>query len=379
MRHYSFHYVETYVIMMSMKLTATVKLLPTDKQRQLLYKTLETANTACNDISEMAWRAQQFGRVPVHKLTYEVMREKYPLASQVIVRCIGKVVDAYKKDKKVKRLFKKHGAVPYDERILNWRAPDKQVSIWLLGGRQIVSFVCGQHHALLLQYQQGESDLVYRKGNFYLLATCDIPDENPIDIEGFLGVDLGIAKIATDSDGTFYQGKSVKNVRYRHRRLRQKLQKKSTLGTRRRLKQLAGREFRFAAHTNHTISKRIVETAQGTARGIALENLTHIRSRITVKKSERATLHSWSFNQLRGFIEYKAQRAGVPVVYVDPRNTSRQCSHCGHIDKANRRTQSAFSCVSCGFSLNADYNAAINIGSRAAVNPPYCSDTQNTV
>jgi putative transposase len=365
--------------MLRMKLTAMVKLLPTDKQRQLLYKTLETANAACNAMSETVWQTQQFGRVPVHRLTYQAIRTQYPLASQLVVRCIGKVVDAYKQDKKVKRLFQKHGAIPYDERILNWRIPDKQVSIWLLGGRQIIPFVCGQHHELLLQYQQGESDLTYRKGNFYLLATCDVPDESPIEIEGFLGVDLGIAQIATDSDGTFHQGKSVKQVRHRHRSLRQKLQQKSTLGTHRRLKKLAGREFRFATHTNHVISKRIVESAQGTLRGIALENLTHLRTRITVRKSQRATLHSWSFDQLRGFIAYKAQRVGVTVVYVDPRNTSRQCSDCGHIDKANRRNQSTFLCVVCGFSLNADHNAAINIGSRGAVNCPDCSDAQPIV
>lgn len=344
-----------------MKLTAMVKLQPTDEQRQLLYHTLETANAACNSISETAWQTQQFGRVPVHQLTYHTIRATYPLTSQLVVRCIGKVVDAYKKDNKVKRLFKKHGAIPYDDRILNWRIPDKNVSIWLLGGRQIISFICGEHHDLLLQYQQGESDLTYRKGEFYLLATCDVPEEIPLDIDDFLGVDLGITNIAVDSDGTFYQGKGVNNVRHRHRCLRQRLQAKQTDSARRKLKRLAGREFRFASNTNHTISKRIVETAQGTGRGIALEDLTHIRSRVTVRKSQRATLHSWSFYQLRSFIEYKAQRVGIPVVYIDPRNTSRQCSHCGHIAKANRPNQSTFSCVSCGFSLNADHNAALNI------------------
>jgi IS605 OrfB family transposase len=353
-----------------MKLTATVKLKPTDTQRELLFETLERANAACNAISEQAWVAKSFGRVPVHELTYYAAREQFGLAAQLAVRCIGKVVDAYKVDRKTKRLFKKLGAVPYDSRILNWRIPDNMVSIWLLGGRQEIDFVTGDHQLALLQYQQGESDLVYKKGAFYLFTTCDVPDEAPFDPEGWLGVDLGIANIAADSNGEMYSGSAVKNVRHRQRRLRRKLQKCQTDSARRKLKKLAGQEQRFARHVNHTISKRILAKVQGTGQGIALENLGGIRDRVTVRKSQRATLHSWSFYQLRQFVDYKAQRYGVPVVYVDPRNTSRECSACGHIDKANRKTQATFSCTSCGHAAHADVNAAINIGRRAAVNPP---------
>ena len=64
-----------------------------------------------------------------------------------------------------------------------------------------------------------------------------------------------------------------------------------------------------------------------------------------------------------------AKQAGIPVV-VDPRNTSRQCGKCGHIDKRNRKTQSEFRCVACGHSSNADHNAAGNIASRGAINRP---------
>jgi putative transposase len=355
-----------------MKLTTMVKLLPTDTQRQLLYQTLATANAACNTISSVAWQTKRFGRSAVHRLTYDTLRLQYPLASQVVIRCIAKVVDAYKKDSKKKRHFKKLGAIAYDDRILSWRIPDKQVSIWLLGGRQSIPFVGGEHHELLLQHQQGESDLKYHKGNFYLLATCDVLAKDPVTIDDVLGVDVGIVRIATDSDGTHYAGNHLNNVRHRYRRLRQKLQTKQTDSARHKLQKLAGREARFARDINHVISKSIVKTAQGTRRGIALEELTHIRTRVTVNKPQRNTLHSWSFKQLRDFVEYKAQQVGVVVVCVDPRNTSRQCSICGHIEKANRRSQSSFQCVSCGFSLNADHNAALNIRvrGRALVSAP---------
>ncbi len=180
-----------YAMLINMKLTATVKLQPTQEQRALLFETLQTANAACNDISQQAWEQKCFGRVPVHKLTYTTVRDQFDIASQLVVRCIGKVVDAYKLDKKTQRRFKKLGAVPYDSRILNWRLADEIVSIWLMGGRQIIPFVTGDHQRALLAFQQGETDLVYRKGAFYLYTTCDVLDEDMIDPEGWLGVDLG--------------------------------------------------------------------------------------------------------------------------------------------------------------------------------------------
>jgi IS605 OrfB family transposase len=126
------------------------------------------------------------------------------------------------------------------------------------------------------------------------------------------------------------------------------------------------------------ISKRFVETAKRTEQGVALEELGGILERVQLRCSQRATLHSWSFHQLRLFIEYKAQLQGVPVVAVDPRNTSRTCPACGCIDKQNRPSQQTFSCTSCGHSELADYIASVNIRRRAKVNWPYISTTLDT-
>jgi len=353
-----------------MKLTAIVKLLPSDEQRQNLHQTLERANAACNWISAQAWDAKVFGRVPVHRLTYAPVREQFELTAQLVVRCIGKVVDSYKSEKQTKHLFQKLGSVPYDSRILNWRIPKQNVSIWLLGGRQEIQFVAGATHLALLAFQKGESDLVYRKGEFYLYTTCDVPEDTVIDIESFLGVDLGIKNIATDSDGRFYSGKHLLSVRHRHRRLRSKLQKKGTKSAKRKLQQFSGKESRFAHDVNHCISKQLVKNAKDTGRGIALEDLNGIRDRVTVRRRQRDVLHSWSFDDLQMKIAYKAKRAGVPVQWVDPRNTSRQCSGCGYADKANRPSQSTFLCTRCGHAAHADVNAAINIGRRGSVNAP---------
>jgi transposase len=84
-----------------------------------------------------------------------------------------------------------------------------------------------------------------------------------------------------------------------------------------------------------------------------------------LRKPQRATHSSWSFAQLGQFIAYKARKAGVPVVHVDPAYTSRTCAECGHIDRANRVSQAWFACRSCGFVDHADRNSSRNIRARA--------------
>jgi IS605 OrfB family transposase len=137
---------------------------------------------------------------------------------------------------------------------------------------------------------------------------------------------------------------------------------------------VGGSWYLFATWVNHNLSKRIVAKAECTKRAIAMEDLTHIRTRIKARRSQRATLHSWAFGQLRGFISYKAQLSGVPVHFVDPRNTSRTCPVCGHCAKSNRKTQASFVCTSCGFAGPADVIAAGNISRRAPVSAPHVSE-----
>ena len=192
---------------------------------------------------------------------------------------------------------------------------------------------------------------------------------------GTLGVDLGIVNLATDSEGEHFTGAVIRIVRGRYHLRRQRLQKVNTKNAKRRLRQMRRRESRFQNDMNHCISKKLVQKAAVSCKAIALEDLSGIRERATVRHEHRYERHSWAFFQLRQFITYKAAQAGVPVHLVDPRNTSRTCSACGHCEKANRKSQESFLCQRCGFAMNADYNAALNISrkERAAVNRPLAS------
>lgn len=351
-----------------MKLTIGLKLKPTKEQAATLLETLHRANEAANEASAIAWKERAFGTFKLQSLVYRTLKEKYDLTAQIVVRLVSKVADAYKLDKKCQRAFRKDGSIAYDDRILRYGSD--YVSIWTVAGREKIPFVCGERQRLLLVSRQGESDLVYRKGRWFLFSTVNVIEPSTNEPEGFLGVDLGIARIATDSEGQSFSGSHIRNLRKRHRRLRKKLQSKGTQSANRLLKKRSGQERRFATDLNHQISKQLVNKAQRTKKAIVLEDLKNIRLRVRVSRKVRTELHSWAFAQLRTFLEYKAKLAGVEVVTIDPRNTSRECSQCGHIAKSNRRSQSVFKCRSCGFQLHADMNAALVIRSRAEVIRP---------
>ncbi|WP_348638559.1 RNA-guided endonuclease InsQ/TnpB family protein [Actinomadura madurae] len=267
-------------------------------------------------------------------------------------------------------MFRADAAQAFDQRNLSIAPDAGTVSIWTTRGRcKDITFVCStKARKALAECPRGESDLLCRDGKWLLLVTVDVPeqplDENP---EGFIGVDLGIANIATTSGGYRAAGRGLNRHRARQAALRQQLQKKRTKAAKRVLKRQRRRERRRATDINHCISKRIVAEAERTGYGIALEELTGIRSRVRHRQPQRAAFHSWAFAQLASFISYKARRAGVPVVFVDPAYTSQTCADCGHVSARNRVDQTLFICRDCGVVAHADRNASRNIAHRAAV------------
>jgi putative transposase len=343
-----------------MKLTLQLQLLPTSDQKADLLTTMERFNEAATFAARVGFEAEIFGQVTLHRLCYREIRERFGLSSQMAVRAIAKAVECFQREKSRCPVFQPRSAICYDQRVLSFKGLT-EVSLWALSGRLRMPFVSGDYQKERQGRIKGQADLVYRQGKFYLLCTIDLPEAAPVAPVDVLGLDLGIVNLATDSDGNTYSGEPVEKIRRRHHRNRKRLQRKGTKGAKKRLKALARRETNFRRHENHVISKGIVALAKGTGRAIAVEDLNGIRDRTKVRARQRARHSGWAFFQLRSFVEYKASLAGVPVVAVDPRNTSRTCNACGHCEKANRKRQESFVCKHCGYSVNADFNAARNL------------------
>ncbi|MFD5493662.1 RNA-guided endonuclease InsQ/TnpB family protein [Streptomyces sp. NPDC127091] len=368
-----------------MKIVTQVKLMPDAAQASALERTLGTVNDAANWVSEVAFEHGVPREYELRKHTYAELKAR-GLGAQATQHVIKKVRDSYTtlkaniragnlgKDGSRRRrkaeskpiTFRPEAAQPYDDRCLSWQYDQRTVSIWTVDGRvKNIRFACSADALKLLQaHRQGESDLIERDGVFYLVATCDVPEAEQYEPDGFIGVDLGIENIATVSTGYLAAGRGLNRYRKRQLALRAKLQKKRTKSAKRRLKARSRKEARHAADQNHIISKRIVTEAERTGRGLSLEELKGIRNRVRLRKPQRVALHSWAFAQLGDFIVYKAERAGVPLVFVDPAYTSQTCAECGHVDKRNRVDQGLFICRGCGVVAHADRNASHNIATR---------------
>ncbi|WP_432972637.1 RNA-guided endonuclease InsQ/TnpB family protein [Dactylosporangium sp. CA-233914] len=383
-----------------MKLVVQVKLLPTSEQAAALETSLRACNAAASDVAVLARDVRCYRNYDLRRHTYHDVKDGYALGAQAAQHVIKKVADAYKTlaanikagnlgkpGSKRRRAaesnpisFRWDAAQPYDARMLSWQHDARTVSIWTINGRLKTMAFTGSPNQVkaVAAHPIGESDLVHRDGMWFLYATVEIPDPELLDPTGFLGVDMGIVNIAYDSDGTRYAGTKLNGYRRRQQRLRTRLQAKDTKSAKRLLTRRRKKEARHAANVNHRIAKRIVTEAARTGRGIAVEKLTGIRDRVRLKKPQRVTLHSWAFHQLGEFLVYKARRAGVPLVEVDPRYTSQTCAACGYRDKRNRPDQEAFNCRSCGVVAHADHNAALNIAARGvvgwgAVNRPHAA------
>jgi IS605 OrfB family transposase len=352
-----------------MKVTRTIvlKLAPTTDQATELDATLGAFAQACNHIVEVCRRIDSTNKVLVQRECYKEVRERFGLSANLAIRAIARTCAALKASKGESHQFRPT-SIDYDARIFSFCEGNWTVSLTLLFSRQRLATIPGDHQRTILAgTKPTAARLVKRQNGFFLHIQISKQAQEPIAATDHIGIDMGIVRIATTSDDPVgYCGKPVERVRKKHNLQRKRLQRKGTRGAQKKLRRMAGKEARFRRHQNHVISKEIVQSAKDTGRGIALEDLDGIRGRITARGGEaRNRLSGWSFHQLRGFITYKALDAGIPVVLIDPHNTSRTCSACGHCEKSNRRSQAGFVCKHCGFSVNADWNAARNIRAQA--------------
>ena len=349
--------------------TLQIKLLPNNEQKQTLVDTFIAFNKACDFASRIAFDRKLFNKVFLQRIVYRDIRDKFGLAAQLAVRVIAKVVETYKADRRIFHEFSDFGSIVYDPRILSFKGVD-EISISTVHGRIRIPITIGKYRDIPFGRIRGQCDLIRRNKVFYLMVAVDVPEEPPIKPKDIIGVDMGIENVAVDSTGKYYSGDKVNEVRKSNADLRSRLQSIGTKSAKRHLKKFSGKENRFARNINHIVSKEIVQKAKGTSSAIAIENLSGIRMGTTVRKGNRYTHNSWSFYQLRQFIEYKAKEAGIPVIVIDPRNTSRECPKCHSIDRRNRPERSLFRCISCGLEGEADFIASLNIRNRADVNQP---------
>ncbi|BAZ31685.1 transposase, IS1341 family protein [Cylindrospermum sp. NIES-4074] len=367
---------------MEQVLTVVCKLNPTPKQSEEIELVLKAFADACNHANQQV-KPQITSKTTIQNMVYKDLRALFGLSANLAVRACARVganrKTAKQKDQQV--LTFKPTSADYDARIFSFREKDWTVSLTLMNGREHIKIDAGNYQRGKLKGGKPTSAQLckHRDGNYYIhiqikeVATALIKSNNVI------GVDFGRRDIAVTSNGDKWDGQQINDVRDKFFRVRSSLQKKATKGTRstrRRarkiLQRLSGSERRFQQWLNHKISKSIIQDALKIDAVVAIENLTGIRERTNQQprnKTERRRSNSWSFYQLRSFLEYKGIQFGVEVIAVPPAYTSQTCHCCLHI---GLRSDKRFKCGNCGWSGDADLNGAKNIAALGAafVNQP---------
>jgi putative transposase len=257
---------------------------------------------------------------------------------------------------------------------------------WRLGDRR---YLQGVGHLAFRTSRRGvrgtpKSLTVIREGHRWFAAiACHVPQPVPLPASGVaVGVDLGIAHLATLSDGT--QVANPHHLQAGEAKLgcEQAALAAKVKGSGRRRAQVqrvaaAHRKTRRQrADAAHKLSRWLVERFDLIAyEDLKIVNMVrrakpipdpanpgcYLPNGAAAKSGLNRHIHDAGWGQLVAFVVYKAEEAGRETIAVNPRHTSQRCAYCGHVAAGNRVTQAEFRCLACGHSAHADVNAAVNI------------------
>lgn len=343
-----------------MKRTITIKLNVSPEQDRALLGLQAVFSTACSQVASIAIEQSEKNRVRLHHLCYRTLRKDFPqLGAQMCCNAIAKASQALKALKRPRQvLFKRGCSVHFDKRTYSLK--DQVLSLFSLDGRiRLKLEISLFHQNFLNQGLVKEAELVRKGQRWFFHLVLDLPDVLLVELGKALGVDLGENVLAATSTGKLFGGGDLRASRDQFLAHRQRLQSKGSQSAKQRLRNISGRENRNVRHVNHCVAKEIVAEAQSNGCStIVMEDLKNIRERIRAGKKSRSRLHRWAFDQLREFVEYKAEAQGIQVVYVCPSYTSKICSHC---DSLGVRSKHRFFCSNCGSLQHSDLNASRNI------------------
>ena len=191
-----------------------------------------------------------------------------------------------------------------------------------------------------------------------------------------VGIDLGVARFATLSDGTVYAPlNSFKRHETALRKAQQAMSRKTTFST--NWKKAKARVQRLHARIGHARRDVLHKTSTAISQNHALVCIEDLQVRtmstsaagtadapgrnVRAKSGLNKAILDQGWAEFRRQLEYKLEWRGGWLVAVPPQNTSRACPCCGQVSAANRQTQARFACVECGFEEHADLVGAINI------------------
>lgn len=208
-----------------------------------------------------------------------------------------------------------------------------------------------------------------REGDLMCLLIYRAKREHmPLDPAKVCGVDLGVVIPAVCATNTgperlyIGNGEEVWAARSMFRAQRRRSQRVAGIYSKTRQWERSEKEDRWIHTYYHALTRQIINFCLKQGCGtLHIEDLAALRRDDAESEFRRLM---WVPSKIASMLEYKCKDAGITLVMVNPRNSSRRCANCGHTAKENRRSQRDFVCQKCGNPdrpVMADYNAAKNL------------------
>lgn len=327
--------------------------------------------------------------------TYQIVGEHFPnMPSHVQAELNNSISSLFAKEykevvygKRSLRNYRKGMPIPFMKSAMRFVVHEKDIFMhWVSGITFKLNFgrFDKSNNRIIIErimdgtYKFGNSQIQIKDDKLFLLLVVDVPtnkqESNPnlsvgvdlgINIPAYCALSEGLMRLPLGNREDFLKERTQMQARY------QRLQKalKITNGGHGRTKKLKAlealqeKEKNFAKTYNHNISHQIVKFAvDNKASLIKLELLEGIAR----EEKNRFLLRNWSYYQLQTLIQYKAEKYGIQVAFIDPYHTSQSCAVCGHYEPNQRIEQAVFvckneACKNAGVQVNADYNGALNI------------------
>jgi len=307
-----------------------------------------------------------------HRLLYKDLKERYGLPSRIAQDCYREAIAITKSWLK----NPKRGSISVVKSLSMWLTHEqgyrvKGDHVELAGGHRLRIIGWDRRYD---GFPNREAKLVFRDGRFDLYVTKQVPRPAKHAPKGVLAVDVNERQVVVSNSHAEVRIETPIERALRYRRLAERLQEKYSLsryrawlrrsGVRRRVRYFRRKARNIIEDWAKKASHMIISLAKQGQLAVAREDLTGlVESLKRLPKDHRTALIALGYRRLAFWVDWQAEKGGVPILIVDPTDTSSACPRCGAglVVVGHRRLR----CPKCGLEADRDTIAVLNIEGRA--------------
>jgi len=356
------------------ELTLTVKMRvsPEPEQEEAILDLMRRYRDALNYSIRAIIASKALSLGKAHRLLYKDLRERYGLPARVAQDCYREAIAIAKSWLRNPR----RGDMPTVKGLRMWLTHEQSYRVKgdhveLIGGYRLRVIGWDRRYDSL---PSREARLVFRDGEFTLYITKQVPRPVKYAPKGVLAVDINEKQIVVGNSSVEIRVETPVERALRYRRLAGRLQEKYSSSrysawlrrsrVRRRIRYFHRKAKNIIEDWARKTAHRIISLAKQSQLAVAREDLTGLLESIRrLPKDHRTVLIALGYRRLGYWIDWQAEKNGVPILVVDPAGTSSTCPRCGTklVEAGHRRLR----CPRCGLEADRDTIAILNIERRA--------------